>query len=38
MLGAAFIADIAGLFYWLLILLAIGAALTWLWTFVDHLD
>nr|WP_176451497.1 hypothetical protein [Pseudomonas putida] len=38
MLGAAFIADLAGLFYWLLILLAIGAALTWLWTFFVHLD
>jgi FtsH-binding integral membrane protein len=38
MLGAAFMADIYGLFYWLLILLAIFAALAWLWVFFDHLD
>lgn len=38
MLGAAFMADVYGLFYWLLILLAIFAGLAWLWVFVDHLD
>lgn len=38
MLGAAFMADVYGLFYWLLILLAIFAGLAWLWMFVDHLD
>lgn len=37
-LGAAFMADSLGLFYWLLIALAVVAGFVFLWQLVDHFD